>query len=90
MASIWKIRSELALFLMHSRLVIIFTLVVFTLMELCLVIVLNAMGFRKTFQGSGISVEDIEIERKRLGLDKPFVQRWTLWIVQKCISRRIR
>ncbi len=60
---------------------VIISLVVFTLMEFvpgdCAE---RYLAFKNT-QGSGISVEDIEIERKRLGLDKPFVQRWTLWIV---------
>ena len=38
------------------------------------------LAFKNT-QGSGISVEDIEAERVRLGLDKPFVTRWGVWIV---------
>ena len=38
------------------------------------------LAFKNT-QGSGISVADIELERQRLGLDKPFLQRWALWIV---------
>lgn len=60
---------------------IIVSLVVFSLMELvpgdCAE---RYLAFKNT-QGSGISVEDIEIERKRLGLDKPFLQRWGIWIV---------
>ncbi len=38
------------------------------------------LAFKNT-QGSGISVEDIEAERVRLGLDKPFLVRWGVWIV---------
>jgi len=60
---------------------IIVSLVVFSLMELvpgdCAE---RYLAFKNT-QGSGISVEDIETERKRLGLDQPFLQRWGLWIV---------
>ena len=48
---------------------VIISLVVFTLMEFvpgdCAE---RYLAFKNT-QGSGISVEDIEIERKRLGLD---------------------
>ena len=60
---------------------IIVSLVVFSLMELvpgdCAE---RYLAFKNT-QGSGISVADIELERKRLGLDKPFLTRWGLWIV---------
>ena len=38
------------------------------------------LAFKNT-QGSGISVEDIEAERIRLGLDKPFITRWGVWII---------
>jgi peptide/nickel transport system permease protein len=37
------------------------------------------LAFKNT-QGSQISVADIQAERVRLGLDKPFVQRWTSWL----------
>ncbi|QYX56307.1 ABC transporter permease [Roseovarius sp. SCSIO 43702] len=60
---------------------IIVSLVVFSLMELvpgdCAE---RYLAFKNT-QGSGISVADIETERKRLGLDQPFLTRWGLWIV---------
>ncbi len=60
---------------------VIVSLVVFSLMELvpgdCAE---RYLAFKNT-QGSGISVEDIENERIRLGLDKPFLQRWGVWIV---------
>ena len=59
---------------------VIVSLIVFTLMELvpgdCAE---RYLAFKNT-QGSGISVEDIENERRRLGLDQPFMQRWALWI----------
>ena len=38
------------------------------------------LAFKNT-PGQQITVADIENERRRLGLDKPFVQRWGLWIV---------
>ncbi len=60
---------------------IIVSLVVFSLMELvpgdCAE---RYLAFKNT-QGSGISVADIELERQRLGLDRPFLERWGLWIV---------
>ncbi len=59
----------------------IVSLVVFSLMELvpgdCAE---RYLAFKNT-QGSGISVADIEAERRRLGLDQPFMQRWGTWIV---------
>ena len=59
---------------------VIVSLIVFTLMELvpgdCAE---RYLAFKNT-QGSGISVEDIENERRRLGLDRPFMERWVLWI----------
>ncbi|SHH56954.1 ABC transporter permease [Marivita hallyeonensis] len=60
---------------------IIVSLVVFSLMELvpgdCAE---RYLAFKNT-QGSGISVADIENERVRLGLDRPFLERWGKWIV---------
>ena len=37
------------------------------------------LAFKNT-QGAGISVADIEAERLRLGLDKPYIARWVTWI----------
>ena len=34
----------------------------------------------KNTQGAQITVEDIEAEEQRLGLDRPFLVRWTSWI----------
>ena len=69
-------RAVMALFTL-----ILVSLIVFSLMELvpgdCAE---RYLAFKNT-QGSGISVEDIEVERQRLGLDKPFLQRWGSWIV---------
>ncbi|WP_299848397.1 ABC transporter permease [uncultured Roseovarius sp.] len=67
--------------MMAMTTLIIVSLVVFTLMELvpgdCAE---RYLAFKNT-QGSGISLEDIEIERQRLGLDRPFLTRWASWIV---------
>ena len=55
--------------------------IVFTLMELvpgdCAE---RYLAFKNT-QGAQISVADIDAERVRLGLDKPYVVRWRTWIV---------
>lgn len=60
---------------------VIISLIVFTLMELvpgdCAE---RYLAFKNT-QGSGISIADIEFERQRLGLDRPFLERWGKWIV---------
>lgn len=60
---------------------IIVSLVVFSLMELvpgdCAE---RYLAFKNT-QGSGISFADIENERIRLGLDRPFLERWGKWII---------
>jgi len=56
------------------------SLIVFTLMELvpgnCAE---RYLAFKNT-QGSQISIADIKAEEIRLGLDKPFVQRWVTWV----------
>ncbi len=57
------------------------SLIVFSLMEMvpgdCAE---RYLAFKNT-QGSQISVEDIAAERRRLGLDRPFPERWGSWIV---------
>ncbi len=69
------IRAAMALFTL-----LMVSFIVFSLMELvpgdCAE---RYLAFKDT-QGGGISVEDIDAERVRLGLDKPFVQRWTSWL----------
>ena len=63
-------------------LVTLFTvsLIVFSLMELvpgnC---AKRYLAFKNT-QGVQITVDDIKAEEIRLGLDKPFLQRWIVWI----------
>ncbi|MEM6933283.1 MAG: ABC transporter permease [Pseudomonadota bacterium] len=76
---------QFARFIVMRAAMAIFTLllvsfIVFSLMELvpgdCAE---RYLAFKNT-QGSQISVEDIEAERIRLGLDKPFIVRWGTWI----------
>ena len=59
---------------------VIISLVVFTLMELvpgdCAE---RYLAFKNT-QGSQITYEDIEKEKIRLGLDKPFLYRYGNWV----------
>jgi len=54
--------------------------IVFSLMELvpgnCAE---RYLAFKNT-QGAKISIEDIQAEEKRLGLDRPFVVRWGSWV----------
>ena len=69
------IRAAMALFTL-----LMVSFIVFSLMEMvpgdCAE---RYLAFKNT-QGSEISVADIQAERVRLGLDKPFVQRWTSWL----------
>ena len=70
------VRASLAVFTL-----IMVSFIVFSLMELvpgdCAE---RYLAFKNT-QGAQISVADIDAERVRLGLDKPYVQRWGTWIV---------
>lgn len=54
--------------------------IVFTLMEMvpgnCAE---RYLAFKNT-QGEQISLENIRAEEKRLGLDKPYIQRWASWV----------
>lgn len=56
------------------------SLIVFSLMELvpgnCAI---RYLAFKNT-QGETISTEDIQAEEERLGLDKPYIQRWATWV----------
>lgn len=70
------IRALLAIFTL-----LVVSLIVFSLMELvpgdCAE---RYLAFKNT-QGSGISVADIESERIRLGLNRPYLVRWGTWII---------
>ncbi|MEO1679478.1 MAG: ABC transporter permease [Pseudomonadota bacterium] len=68
-------RAAMALFTLLTV-----SLIVFTLMELvpgnCAE---RYLAFKNT-QGASITVEDIEAEERRLGLDRPFLVRWGSWV----------
>ena len=59
---------------------LIVSLIVFTLMELVPGTCAERYLAFKNTQGSGITVEDIEAEKRRLGLDRPFPVRFGTWI----------
>jgi len=56
------------------------SLIVFTLMELVPADCAERYVAYKNTQGSQITEADIEAERVRLGLDRPFLERWASWI----------
>ncbi|MFT7593745.1 MAG: peptide/nickel transport system permease protein [Paracoccaceae bacterium] len=60
---------------------VLVSFVVFSLMELVPGDCAERYVAFKNSQGSVITPEDIQIERVRLGLDKPYLQRWGTWIV---------
>jgi peptide/nickel transport system permease protein len=70
------IRALLALFTL-----VLVSFIVFTLMELVPGDCAERYLAFKNSQGAAVSVADIDVERIRLGLDKPYVQRWATWIV---------
>ncbi|MGH1425446.1 MAG: ABC transporter permease [Pseudooceanicola sp.] len=69
------IRAAMAMFTL-----LLVSLIVFTLMELVPGTCAERYLAFKNTQGSGISVADIEAEERRLGLDRPFMVRWTSWV----------
>lgn len=54
--------------------------IVFSLMELVPGNCAERYVAYKNTQGSGITMEDIRAEEIRMGLDKPYVVRWTNWV----------
>ena len=54
--------------------------IVFTLMELVPANCAERYVAWKNTQGEQITVEDIRAEEKRLGLDRPYIQRWAVWV----------
>ena len=69
------VRAAMALFTL-----LMVSLIVFTLMELVPGTCAERYLAFKNTQGSGISVEDIAAEERRLGLDRPFLIRWGSWV----------
>jgi len=66
---------------------LIVSLIVFSLMELVPGTCAERYLAFKNTQGSGISVEDIEAEKRRLGLDKPFPVRFGTWMKNIVVDR---
>jgi len=56
------------------------SLIVFTLMELVPGTCAERYLAFKNTQGSQITIADIKAEERRLGLDRPFVERWVKWV----------
>ena len=78
-------RAVMALFTL-----LLVSLIVFSLMEMVPGTCAERYLAFKNTQGQQISVEDIRAEERRLGLDKPFIQRW-VGLGWQCISAwRIR
>ena len=69
------VRAAMALFTL-----LLVSLIVFTLMELVPGTCAERYLAFKNTQGSAISIEDIEAEERRLGLDRPFLVRWGSWV----------
>ena len=56
------------------------SLIVFSLMELVPANCAERYLAFKNTQGQNITIEDIAAEERRLGLDRPFLVRWTSWV----------
>ncbi len=66
---------------------LIVSLIVFSLMELVPGTCAERYLAFKNTQGSNISVEDIEAEKRRLGLDRPFPVRFGTWMKNIIVDR---
>ncbi len=66
---------------------LIVSLIVFSLMELVPGTCAERYLAFKNTQGSNISVEDIEAEERRLGLDRPFPVRFVTWMKNIVVDR---
>ena len=66
---------------------LIVSLIVFSLMELVPGTCAERYLAFKNTQGSNISVEDIEAEERRLGLDRPFPVRFATWMKNIVVDR---
>ena len=62
--------------------------IVFSLMELVPGTCAERYLAFKNTQGSQITFEDIEAEKVRLGLDKPFFYRYGKWVSRYCYKSR--
>jgi len=59
---------------------LVVSFIVFSLMELVPANCAERYLAFKNTQGAQISVDDIAAEERRLGLDRPFVERWATWV----------
>ena len=62
------------------------SLIVFTLMELVPGTCAERYLAFKNTQGSQITIADIEAEERRLGLDRPFPERWVKWVYSAMVK----
>ena len=69
------VRAALAIFTLC-----LVSFIVFSLMELVPGDCAERYLAFKNSQGAMISVADIDAERVRLGLDRPYLERWISWI----------
>lgn len=60
---------------------VLVSFVVFSLMELVPGDCAERYVAFKSSQGAVITAADIQVERVRLGLDKPYIQRWGTWVL---------
>ncbi len=72
----FAIRAVLAIFTL-----VLVSFIVFTLMEMVPGDCAERYLAYKNSQGAVITLADVDAERVRLGLDKPYVQRWAVWVV---------
>ncbi len=70
------IRAVLAIFTL-----ILVSFIVFSLMELVPGDCAERYLAYKNSQGAVITLADVDAERVRLGLDKPYIERWAVWVV---------
>jgi len=70
------IRAALAIFTL-----VVVSFIVFSLMELVPGDCAERYLAFKNSQGAAISIADIDAERVRLGLDRPYITRWVSWIM---------
>jgi peptide/nickel transport system permease protein len=60
---------------------VLVSFIVFTLMEMVPGDCAERYLAFKNSQGAVITLADVDAERVRLGLDKPYIQRWAVWVV---------
>ncbi|MHC8508596.1 MAG: ABC transporter permease [Rhodospirillales bacterium] len=74
------VQFALTRFSMAVVTLLVVSLIVFSLMEMVPGNCAERYLAYKNTQGVKITVDDIQAEEKRLGLDRPFIVRWTGWV----------